>query len=92
MIDVSRVTAKGQITIPVEFRRKFNIKEGDKVVFMEKDGMIVIANSNRMAFEEFQQAMKGEAEMAGITNEEDVVKLCREVRSDLVESNHASNA
>ena len=91
VIDVSRVSAKGQITIPVEFRKKFGINEGDKVVFMEKDGMIVIANSNRMAFEEFQQAMAGEAERAGIVNEEDVVVLCREVRSDLAESNHARN-
>lgn len=83
MIDVSRVTTKGQITIPVEFRKRFGIDVGDKVVFMEKDGMIVIANSNRMAFEEFQQAMVGEANRVGIESEEDVVALCREVRGDL---------
>ena len=82
MIDVSRVTTKGQITIPVEFRKRFGIDVGDKVVFMEKDGLIVIANSNRMAFEEFQQAMAGEAEKVGIADEEDVVALCREVRND----------
>ena len=85
MIDVSRVTTKGQITIPIEFRRKFGINVGDKVVFMEIDGMLVIANSNRMAFEEFQQAMTGEAEKAGITGEDDVVAICREVRSELSE-------
>ena len=92
MIDVARVTTKGQITIPPEFRKRFNINEGDKVVFMEKDGMIVIANSNRMAFEEFQQAMEGEAEKAGLKNEKDVVALCREVRTELAEGIHASNA
>ncbi len=92
MIDVSRVTTKGQITIPVEFRKRFGIDVGDKVVFMEKDGLIVIANSNRMAFEEFQQAMAGEAEKAGIADEEDVVALCREVRNDLAEGLHADHA
>ena len=91
MIDVSRVTTKGQITIPVEFRRKYGISEGDKVVFMEKDGMLVIANSNRIAFEEFQQAMLGEAEKAGITSEDDVVAICREVRKELTEYNNAHN-
>jgi len=83
MIDVSRVTTKGQITIPVEFRNKFSIKEGDKIVFMEKDGMIILVNSNRVAFEEFQRAMAGEAEKAGILSEEDVVALCREVRTNI---------
>jgi AbrB family looped-hinge helix DNA binding protein len=73
MIDVARVTTKGQITIPLEFRKRFNINEGDKIVFMEKDGMIVISNSNRMAFEEFQQAMVGEAEKGGLSSEKDVV-------------------
>ena len=93
VIDVSRVTLKGQITIPIEFRRKFGINEGDKVVFMEKDGMLVIVNSNRMAFEEFQQAMKGEAEKVGITNDEDVIAICREARKELSgESKNAHHA
>jgi AbrB family looped-hinge helix DNA binding protein len=92
VIDVSRVTTKGQITIPVEFRKRFGIDVGDKVVFMEKDGLIVIANSNRMAFEEFQQVMTGEAERAGIAGEEDVAALCREVRNDLAGDSHANHA
>jgi AbrB family looped-hinge helix DNA binding protein len=80
MIDVSRVTTKGQITIPTKFRERFGISEGDKVVFVEKDGMMMIANSNRVAFEEFQQAMAGEAESVGLLSEDDVIALCRNVR------------
>jgi len=92
VIDVSRVTTKGQITIPIEFRKRFGINEGDKVVFLERDGMMMIANSNRMAFEEFQQTMAGEAERAGIASEDDVAALCREVRDDLAEGCNAGNA
>ena len=92
MFDVSRVTTKGQITIPVEFRKRFGINKGDRVVFIERDGMILIATLNRMAFEEFQRAMVGEAEKAGIASECDVVNLCREVRADLAEGRDASNA
>ncbi len=38
----SRVTKKGQATIPAVFRRKFGIEEGDKVVFQEmEEGLIL---------------------------------------------------
>jgi AbrB family looped-hinge helix DNA binding protein len=36
------VTRKGQITIPVEIRRKFGIEENSKVEVVEEGGMIVI--------------------------------------------------
>lgn len=36
------VTRKGQITIPVEMRRKFGIEEGSRVEVVEEEGMIVI--------------------------------------------------
>jgi len=41
MTEVS-VTRKGQITIPVDIRRKFNIEEGMKVEVVEEEGKIVI--------------------------------------------------
>jgi len=41
MTEVS-VTRKGQITIPVELRRKFGIMEGSKVEVVEEEGSIVI--------------------------------------------------
>ena len=41
MTEVS-VTRKGQITIPVDIRRKFNIEEGMKVEVVEEEGKIVV--------------------------------------------------
>lgn len=38
----SRVTQKGQVTIPVELREEFNIRGGDYVVFQKVDGDLVI--------------------------------------------------
>ncbi len=37
-----RVTRKGQVTIPVELRRKFHIEESSRVEIIEKNGEIVI--------------------------------------------------
>lgn len=37
-----KVTRKGQITIPVEYRRKYNIREGMRVIVKEEvDGIIL---------------------------------------------------
>jgi antitoxin PrlF len=36
------VTRKGQVTIPVELRRKFHIDESSRVQIVEKNGEIVI--------------------------------------------------
>jgi AbrB family looped-hinge helix DNA binding protein len=36
------VTSKGQVTIPVELRRKFHIEENSRVQIIEKNGEIVI--------------------------------------------------
>ncbi|MEW6663496.1 MAG: AbrB/MazE/SpoVT family DNA-binding domain-containing protein [Bacillota bacterium] len=36
-MDIARISSKGQVTIPIEIRKKLGLKEGDKVVFLEKD-------------------------------------------------------
>jgi len=42
MLDIVTVTRKFQVTITKDVREKLKIKEGDKIVFVEKDGEIVI--------------------------------------------------
>lgn len=34
---VSRISSKGQITLPAEIRRALNLREGDRVVFQVSD-------------------------------------------------------
>ena len=59
---------------------------------MEKSGEIVVMNSNRLAFEEFQREMAGEAEKATINSEQDVADLVKEVRWKMWETQHEGNA
>jgi len=91
MLDIAKISVKGQVTIPVEIRKKLKLKDGDKVVFMEKSGEIVLMNSNRLAFEDFQREMAGEAEKAGLTSEQDVADLVKEVRGKLWETRHGKS-
>ena len=90
-MELAKVTTSGQITIPVQIRKKLGIKEGDKVMFLEEGNRVMLLNSSQIALEKLQLAMEGEAEKAGITNEEDVVALCKNVRMELYEKRYASN-
>jgi AbrB family looped-hinge helix DNA binding protein len=38
----SRMTSRGQITVPTEIRKKFGLKPGDVICFLEVDGSIVL--------------------------------------------------
>ncbi|KAB2953728.1 AbrB/MazE/SpoVT family DNA-binding domain-containing protein [Heliorestis acidaminivorans] len=84
-MEIAKVMAKGQVTIPMSVRKKLNLKEGDKVAFIEKDGVILIANSTMMALLQVQDAFEGEAKRLGLESEEDVVALVKEVRREMCE-------
>jgi len=90
-MNLARITAKGQITIPIEIRKSLGVKEGDKVVFIRGDNGIMLANSNKVAWENIQKVMDGEAEKAGFKSEEDVVQFCKEIRKENWEKNYAHN-
>ena len=76
-MELAKVTSKGQITIPIEIRKKLGIKEGSKVLFLEEAGRIYLTNSSMEALREAQQAFEGEAERIGLKNEEDVVAMVK---------------
>ncbi|MEQ2129748.1 MULTISPECIES: AbrB/MazE/SpoVT family DNA-binding domain-containing protein [Thermoanaerobacteraceae] len=90
-MELAKVTTRGQITIPKEIRKKLNLKEGDKVVFIEENGKIVIENSAMFALRQIQNEFKGEAEKAGLKNEQEVVDLVKEIRKEMWEKRHANN-
>ena len=81
-MEIAKVTSKGQITIPIEIRKKLGIKEGSKVLFLEEAGRIYLTNSSMEALREAQQAFEGEAERIGLKNEEDVVAMVKKLREE----------
>ena len=92
MRELAKVTSKGQITIPIDIRRKLGIKEGSKVLFIEDAGRIYIANSSMEALREAQEAFRGEAERAGLQSEEDVVDMIKEIRKERMGETVANHA
>ena len=90
-MELARVSSKGQITIPIEIRKKLNLEEGDKVLFVEEGDNIYVLNASVVALKEIQQKMKGEAEKQEIKSEEDVNKYVEEVREEKWNDEYSSD-
>ena len=80
-MELAKVTSKGQVTIPVEIRKKLGIKNGDKVLFIEDAGRIYMMNFSMEALREAQIAFKGEAERLGLKNDDDVMEMIKAERA-----------
>lgn len=72
LINDARVMSKGQVTIPKNIREALGVSTGDRVTFIVENGSVRVINSAIYAMQKFQEQMKGEAENAGFTSEEDV--------------------
>ena len=79
-MEMAKITLRGQITIPIEIRKKLGVKDGDKVIFLEESGRIVIENSVKVALKDVQNSFKGEAERLGLKDERDVSAMIKEMR------------
>jgi len=88
-MELAKITAKGQITLPIAMRRKLNLKEGAKVAFIESRDGYTVVNPLMLAIENVQRAFAGEAERLSLQSEDDVVALVKEVRREMWEEQNA---
>jgi len=83
VLDVAKVTSKGQMTIPASVRAAIGVRTGDKVLFVRADdGTISLYGSNMEALRMAQEGFEGAAEEAGLKTPDDVVDLVKQVRHD----------
>lgn len=81
-IDNAKVMAKGQITIPKDIRDILGISSGDRVTFVVENGNVQLINSAVYAMQMLQSQMTGEAENTGLTSDEAIMNLVKEIRSE----------
>ena len=74
LVNEARVMSKGQVTIPKNIRSALGVTTGDRVTFILEGDTVRVVNSAVYAIQKFQQQMKGEAEKAGLTSEDDVAE------------------
>lgn len=81
-MELAKVTTKGQITIPKAIREILNLRDGSKIIFLQKGNDIIIKNSAMLALEKIQDAFEGEAERLDLETEDDVVELVKNFRKE----------
>jgi antitoxin PrlF len=85
-VKLGRVQQRGQVTIPIELRRKLGIEEGGVVAFIETDNGILISPQEVLALDALDRVGKILKER-GISLEE-LIESGREIRGETVEEDH----
>ena len=81
-IDNAKVMSKGQITIPKDVRDALGVSSGDRVTFIVEGNTVRMVNSAVYAMQLLQNDMAGEAEKAGLTSDDDIMDLVKELRNE----------
>ncbi len=81
-MNLAKLSTNGQITMPVEVRRRLHLVPGDKVLFLEKDnGEVVVTKAELAALTQAQRAFADAAEDFGIHDEDEAQALVDEIRN-----------
>ena len=81
-IDNAKVMSKGQVTIPKDVREILGISSGDRITFVVENGNVRLINSAVYAMQLLQAQMAKEAEITGLTSDEAIMDLVKEVRAE----------
>jgi antitoxin PrlF len=84
------IQENGQVTLPIEFRRKYGLKKGDVVIFKETDDGLIISAREALAMKLLDEI--GEAlEERGIDLDE-LIESGREIRADMLKEQYGIDA
>jgi len=81
-VDNAKVMAKGQVTIPKDIREVLGVASGDRITFIVEGNTVRIVNSAVYAMQVLQKEMAEEAERTGLTSDDDVMALVKELRNE----------
>lgn len=90
-MELAKLTFKGQITIPIQIRKRLNLKEGDKVVFITEGDKVILENSTKLAIKEARRDFEGLVEELGLKTEDDMINFVKKVRREIWEKKNADN-
>lgn len=81
VLGTSKITSKGQITIPVELRQLPGFTPGERVTFVRDGGDLMLLGNDLAALSQFGEGFRGAAEEAGLRTEQDVVDMIKSFRA-----------
>jgi AbrB family looped-hinge helix DNA binding protein len=85
-MDTGHVTSKGQLVIPAQIRRRYGIKPGTKIRFIERDQEILIQPVTR----EYIMSVRGMLKSDTSATEELLAERAREKELEEKSKNHGT--
>ncbi len=85
-----RVQEKGQVTIPLELRKKMGLKKGDLVTFVETENGVFIQPVELVVSEALDQI--GQALMEKGIALEELIESGREIRQEIYDEKYARDS
>jgi len=70
VIEMGKISSRGQIAIPSDIRREMDLKEGEKVLFLLEEDTLLIKKVSMNTFEEITRPLRESAKKAGIKESE----------------------
>lgn len=68
--EVATVTTKGQLVIPSKLRRKYSIREGTQVAFVEEENRLVLQPLTPQFIRTLRGSLKGEPSATKVLQDE----------------------
>jgi AbrB family looped-hinge helix DNA binding protein len=84
------IQENGQVTLPIEFRRRCNLKKGDAVVFKETEDGLLISPKEALVMNLLDEIAEGLKER-GITLDE-LIESGQEIRQEVYDEKYAAEA
>ena len=70
-MEITSISSRGQVVIPQKVRKKLELKEGEKLIVIGKNNVIVLKKIEMPSFDNFNQLLKETqkfAEKKGVTS------------------------
>ena len=80
IVEIGRVSSKGQVAIPARIRNAMRLKQGSRLVFRLEQDTLVISEILPGTFERITEPLKKAAKRGGLT-EQDVMDAIAAVRA-----------
>jgi AbrB family looped-hinge helix DNA binding protein len=81
------IQENGQVTLPIEFRRRYNLQKGDPVVFKETEEGLLISPKEAQIMNLLDEISEG-LKAKGVTLEE-LIASGREIRQEIYNEKYA---
>lgn len=89
-MESSKISAKGQITLPLAVRKAMNLNEGDIVAFEKIDGAYLLKSIDAIAIKKIKEQMGDLATDLQLNTLEDVADFILELDSSLTQAKNGN--